>query len=46
MYLMYLVIRETLHTRACAHAHVRKLLKSRYIRYIGLFPLVNVQKHP
>ena len=41
MYLMYLVIAETLHMRACAHAHIGVPLKLWYIRYIELFALMS-----
>lgn len=43
MYRMHHVIRETLHMRACAHAHtgVSSIWRYiRYIRYIELFSLM------
>ena len=44
MYRMYRIIQETLHTRACAHAHTGVPSKTRYIRHKGLFALVTRQK--
>ncbi|MBB5643524.1 hypothetical protein BJ997_004072 [Cryobacterium roopkundense] len=40
MYLMYLVIAETLHMRACAHAHTGVCPNVWYIRYIQPFGLM------